>query len=211
MHEGRPWWEDPGSVRKFADRDPSVRLRQLIANDPDPTRMRVLDLGCAGGRNTMMLAARGYDVHARDASAAMVSHTRERLTEVLGAVEAQRRVKFGRMHDLGDFADSSVDLIVALGIYHCAADREEWEAALAESARILAPGGRLLVAVFAPEIHVLGEPARPLPGVKFLVDAETLDSAMARVGLTTVEPSTVSHAVIHALYGATSRSAPSPT
>ena len=48
---------------------------ELIEEYPDPSRVRVLDLGCAGGRNTVVLAERGFDLEALDASAAMVAKT----------------------------------------------------------------------------------------------------------------------------------------
>ena len=41
-----------------------------------------------------------------------------------------------------DAKDASFDLVVALGIYHNARSAEEWQAALAETARVLKPGGR---------------------------------------------------------------------
>ena len=63
----------------------------------------------------------------------------------------------GRMDDLGDFADGSFDLVVALGVYHCATRRGEWDSALAETARVLRVGGRLLVAIFTPETDLTGE------------------------------------------------------
>ena len=92
--------------------------------------------------------------------------------------------------------------MVALGIYHCAASRREWDRALAETARVLAPGGRLLVSVFTPETDPTGRGLRPVPGEPhvydgfsagrtFLVGRDELDSAMESVGLTPVVPSAV--------------------
>ncbi len=189
-------WEDPKSVAKFAGRDPDLRLLKLIEDYENPAAVRVLDLGCAGGRNSELLARRGFDLHALDSSRAMVAHTRKRLTPILGDRQAARRVHHGSMDDLGYFADADFDLIVAVGVYHCAASRAEWDSALAETARVLRGGARLLVAVFTPQTDLTGEGIHPVPGRPhlydglpsgrvFLVDQQTLDTEMRSHGLET--------------------------
>jgi SAM-dependent methyltransferase len=172
---------------------------ELLREDPEPSKTRVLDIGCAAGRNAVPLAHAGFDFEAIDGSPAMVSKTRERVAPILGAADAERRIRVGRMDELA-FADAAFDLVVALGIYHCAGNRAEWDRALSESARVLRPGGRLLVSVFTPEtdltglgiMAVAGEPDVYVGfeggGRVFLVDAEKLDREMARFGLTPLEP-----------------------
>lgn len=150
------FWERPEIVDRFAEREPDRRLLALIEEYQEPGRVRVLDLGCAGGRNAELLAQRGFDVHAVDASEAMVARTRERLEEVLGPADARLRVRRRPMHDLRLFPDASFDLVVALGIYHNATSWEEWRAALAETARVLVSGGLLLTASFAPGTDLTG-------------------------------------------------------
>lgn len=188
------FWESPENVERFAAREPDLRLAELIREYRDPSATKVLDLGCAAGRNAVLLAQNGFDVEALDSSAAMAAKTRERLASILGPAEAQRRVRVGRMDDLSWAGDASFELVVALGLYHCAQSRAEWDRALAESARVLAPGGRLLVSVFTPETDLTGRGVRPVAGQPhvyegfdsgraFLVDAPGLDSEMARHGL----------------------------
>lgn len=195
-----PFWDQPETVARFAGRAPDHRLTRLAAGVRTPTAHRVLDLGCAGGRNTVFLAEGGFDVQARDASLPMVQRTREAVRPVLGAEAAERRVRVGRMDDLGDFEDEAFDLVVALGLYQNAETLAEWEKALDETARVLAPGGRVLVAHFTPEVDLTGEGTRPVPGQPHvfeglpggravLVDADALDAAMARRGLEPEEPS----------------------
>ena len=193
-------WERPESVAKFAARDPDLRLLEFLDDYEDPDQIRVLDLGCAGGRNSELLARRGFDLHALDASRAMVTHTRSRLAPILGAEEAAGRIRHGRMDDLSGFADGCFHLVVALGVYHCAASRREWDTALSETARVLQSDGRLLVAVFTPQTDLTGDGIRPVPGEphlydglpsgrSFLVDQETLDAEVSRFGLAPVVPS----------------------
>ncbi len=182
---------------RFAARDPDHRLLQLVDTYSEPGEVRVLDLGCAAGRNAVLLAERGFDVTALDSSEAMVLRTRQRLEHVLGRAEAGRRVRRGDMEDLGRFADASFDLVVALGIYHQAATPVVWKRALAETARVLRPEGLLLVATFSPESAPEGRPMRPIPrqlhmyhgfrsGPLYLVGVAELERALATEGLVPV-------------------------
>jgi SAM-dependent methyltransferase len=193
------FWDSAENVDRFAARQPDVRLSELVRDYPDPASIRVLDLGCAGGRNAVFLAERGFAVFALDASPAMVAKTRERLAPIVGTAEAERRVREGRMDDLSWAPDGSFPLVLSLGLYHCAQSRAEWDRALSETARVLAPGGKLLVSVFTPETDLSGRGTRPVPGEPglyegfdsgrhFLVDAETLDAELARFGLEPLEP-----------------------
>lgn len=98
-----PRWEDPEVVARFAARDPDLRLQALLAGEGEygvvrhswapPPAPRVLDIGCAGGRNAVWLAREGADVWAIDSSSAMVTETRRRLSENLSADVAERRVQ----------------------------------------------------------------------------------------------------------------------
>jgi SAM-dependent methyltransferase len=194
------FWDRPEVVDQFAARDPDHRLVALVEDYERPAAVRVLDLGCAGGRNAVLLAERGFAIRAMDASPPMVARTRERLRPILGESAARNCVRVGQMDDLSEFDDGSFDLVVALGIYHNARSRAEWERAIAESARVLQPGGRVLVNHFTPEVDLTGEGVRAVadePGVyegfpggrAVLLETEQLDAAMFLHGLRPEVPS----------------------
>ncbi|MGD8414320.1 MAG: class I SAM-dependent methyltransferase [Candidatus Latescibacterota bacterium] len=200
MNDESSVWEQPDRVEEFAQRDADVRLLELCEGVSSPSTVRVLDLGCAGGRNTVVLARLGFDVFALDSSAAMVAKTRQRLAEITGELDASRRVRRGRMEDLSEFADGFFDLVVALGVYHNARNRADWDRALSESARVLADGGRVLVANFSPKSNPDGKGMRPVEGEPdvyvgfgaerlFLLEADELDGEMSRHGLEPDVPS----------------------
>jgi SAM-dependent methyltransferase len=194
------FWDSAENVERFAAREPDLRLAKLVDEYPDASRIRVLDLGCAAGRNAVLLAGKGFDVEALDASPSMVAKTRQRLAAILGAAETEKRVRVGRMDDLSWAADATFDLVVALGLYHCAQSRAEWERALSETARVLKPGARLLVSVFTPETDLTGRGIRAVAGEPdvyegfdsgghhVLVDGAKLDRELERFGLVPVEP-----------------------
>jgi SAM-dependent methyltransferase len=194
-----PFWESAEAVERFTGREPDVRLQELLDDFTDPGQVCVLDVGCAAGRNTVLLAERGFDVFAIDGSEAMVARTRERVAGVLGREESERRVQLGRMEDLSSFADASVHVLVALGVLHQAATESQWTGAIEEMKRCVAPGGRLLVAVWSPRSRPHGESVRLVAGEKhvyegfhsgthYLVEAPQLDSALASAGFVPVVP-----------------------
>ena len=213
------YWEQAENVERFASRPPDKRLEILLGEFSDPAGTRVVDLGCAGGRNTLLLAERGFDVYAIDSSTAMVEHTRQRLTPLFGADGAAGRVWRGRMDDLGAFGEKSVDVVVALGILQSAQTADEWERTLGEVARILKPAGRLLIANFAPGTELMGEPLQPVAGAPhiyeaggalrfYLLEPAEIDADMERHGLRPIAP-TMSveaagdsgrHVTVNALY-----------
>jgi SAM-dependent methyltransferase len=193
------FWESSEAVSRFEAREPDVRMVELLEDLKPPSGVRVLDLGCAAGRNTVALAVLGYDVYAVDASRAMVTRTRERVAEIAGAGEAERRVIRGSMADLGEFDDGCFHLVIALGVLHQAADETEWRSAVAEIARVLRPGGRALVAAWSPRSRPEGVALVRVPGQEgvyegfhsgrhYLVDAAALDREMEARGLTPAIP-----------------------
>lgn len=159
-----PRWFDPEIVEEFAKRETDLRLQELIEAEERPETLRVLDLGCAAGRNTVYLVAKKCDAYAVDLSEPMVRVCRERLTPLIGEAETERRVRRASMDDLPMFEDVSFDLIVALGIYQQATTLEEWDGAINETRRILRPDGRLLLASFAPGTDLTGEAGQPVEG-----------------------------------------------
>jgi SAM-dependent methyltransferase len=194
MTQRTSFWDEPETVERFASREPDHRLVELLERFPEPADTRVLDLGCAAGRNTVYLSDRGFDTYAVDRSNAMVVRTRTRVAESVGRDEAERRVLVGAMDDLGWFEDEFFHLVVALGVYHNARTPEEWDAAMAETRRVLVPAGLLLVSDFGRRTRPDGAPLAPVPGLPgvyeglpsgrvFLLEADDLDAAMAERGL----------------------------
>ncbi len=170
----RSMWEQPEVATRFAERPVDHRLVKLMAGEAEfapvlsawnpGIPIRALDVGCAGGRNTVWLAAHGADVYALDASHAMVNETRRRLSPLLGHAEATKRVVHGTMTDLGTFATDMFDLVIALGVLQNAQTDDEWHRALSEVARVLRPGGLVLVANFGPDSAPRGTPLTHVTG-----------------------------------------------
>jgi SAM-dependent methyltransferase len=192
------FWEQPEVVQRFAARDPDLRLQALLGDWDPSLPLRALDVGCAGGRNTVLLAQRGWDVLALDASTAMVRATRRRLAAVLGKEEAHERVRRGRMDAL-PYPDADFSLVLSLGVLHIAGSWAEWSRAADEIARVLRPGGCFLVSQFTPDSRPGGEALAPVAGEahvfggysrdrSVLLDPPALDAELQRRGLTPLTP-----------------------
>jgi len=134
-------------LRLFPIEEPP--LRELIEELPPG---RVLDAACGTGRHATYLAARGHEVVGVDQSGDMLAIARSKLP---GA-----SFHHGSLTDL-PLADRSVDAAVcALALVHV----PDLGAALGELARVLRPGGRLLVSDVHPMLVLLGWQASSQPG-----------------------------------------------
>jgi len=188
------FWEEQEQVERFAAREPDHRLVELLESFDEPQQTRVLDLGCAAGRNTVVLARLGFDFYALDNSVSMIEKTRERVAAIRGSSAANERVRVGVMEDLSEFTDGFFHLVVSLGVYHQAGSLDQWQRALDETSRVLAPNGLLLSASFSPASRPQGVALSAAPGQTHMyhgfhsgplcmVGAVELDRAMASRGL----------------------------
>lgn len=109
-----------------------------------PPRADVLEVGCGAGFNAETFLDRfgGWHLTATDYDEAMLELARDRLARfgVRAHVERADATKL-------PYADDSFDLMVSLGVWHHVG---AWEDALAESARVLRPGARLLLVDLLP-------------------------------------------------------------
>jgi ubiquinone/menaquinone biosynthesis C-methylase UbiE len=109
---------------------------------------RILDVGCGAGPLLAALRERGALVTGVDSSAKMLELARARLGDGPVLLPA----------DLADplpFPDGAFDDVIACLVLHYL---EDWKAPLAELRRVLAPGGRLIVAVNHPWVYKLVRP-----------------------------------------------------
>jgi SAM-dependent methyltransferase len=100
----------------------------------------VLDAGCAAGEHAAWLVDQGARVVALDASETMVRLARERLGERVRVLHADLARPL-------PFADASFDVVLSSLTLHYL---EDWLAPLRELARVLRPGGRLVVSTHHP-------------------------------------------------------------
>lgn len=108
---------------------------------PDVEGARVLDAGCGTGRYTEWLLERGADVVGVDASEAMLDHARERVGD---RAELHRADLGGSLDFARDVEFDGVVSALALGYV------EDWRRPFSGFARILKPGGFLVVSDIHP-------------------------------------------------------------
>lgn len=167
---------------------------------------RVLELACGPGTLSMRAASAvgpSGQVICSDFSEAMVTVARERLRN-----EGVSGVEFRVMDaEAMDLPDASVDAVACRMGYMLMA---EPETALRETARVLAAGGRLALAVWAtPDANPwaalsfqaiaseidLPAPAPDAPGLWSLADEERLRSALEGAGLSSIRMQTLQDTV----------------
>lgn len=109
-----------------------------------PSRARVLEVGCGAGSNAETLLDRfgAWHLVASDFDPDMLEEARARLARFGDRVSVERADATSLPYE-----DGSFDVVLSLGVWHHVG---KWEHALAESARVLVPGGRLLLVDLLP-------------------------------------------------------------
>ena len=152
-------WSAAATVAGFAQSPPNHRLIDYAQRlQKGRTRLRVLDIGCGAGRNSVPLTAAGATVMAVDLSWPMV-----RAASVRNASPALH-LALAPMDAL-PFKEHAFDLIVAHGIWNLARSDAELRRAIGEAARAAAAGGRLFVFTFSR--RTLSPQAQPVAGETF--------------------------------------------
>lgn len=99
---------------------------------------RLLDAGCGSGILALLASLRGARVSALDASAALLEIARRRLPDA--------DIREGDLEAL-PFDEASFDAVAAVNCVFLAADRAQ---AMRELARVVRPGGRVVVTTWGP-------------------------------------------------------------
>ncbi len=126
------WIADMGEHGDFGRRyvlDP-IMLPRALALKPK----NALDVGCGEGRFCRMLGAHGIAATGVDPTAALIAHAREAEAQVAYIEAPAEQLPFD---------DASFDLVVS---YLALIDIPDYRAGIAEMARVLKPGGALLIA-----------------------------------------------------------------
>ena len=134
-----PQWDETRSLH-VAEEAVEAAIRDVVGEAPIGS---LLDLGTGTGRMLQLLAPRAQRAVGLDGSHAMLSVARASLArEDLHRVELRQ----GDLH-APPFPRGAFDLVVMHQVLHYL---DEPARAIAQAARLLAPGGRLLVVDFAP-------------------------------------------------------------
>ena len=125
-----------GRNNAFVDSLQRRAIERALTLRPD---MCVLDFGCGTGRMARALAPRVSHVYACDVTAEMVEQARRETDPP--------NVSFALTDGCTvDLPDASTDIVVTVGVLqYFVQDRETYQAVLAEFARVLKPGGTLLL------------------------------------------------------------------
>ena len=126
--------------------------------------MRVLEVGCGGGRNLAYLLRAGAEVYGIDADPAAIEQVRA-LAAGLAPGYPPDRFRVAPMQAPG-FPPGSFDAVLAIAVLHFARDDAEFAAMLAGAWALVRPGG-LLFCRLASTIGMEGQ-ARPLGGRRFV-------------------------------------------
>jgi SAM-dependent methyltransferase len=153
-------WSAPATVESFVRSPPnSTLLAYATGGRWRTSRGRAIDIGCGAARNAVPLAQAGWQVLGTDLSRPMVNAAAVR---VRAEGLADRVTLALAPMDRLPVPNRAFDLIVAHGIWNLARSGAEFRRAVAEAARVAAPGAGLFVFTFSR--HTLPPEAQPVAG-----------------------------------------------
>lgn len=139
----------PLSLSDFTGRVPVLQMCEPAEG------ARVLDLGCGEGYCARALRRRGADVTGLDVSAGMIDQARaQEAAHPLGI-----EYDVGCATDLSRFGSATFDTVLAVFLFNYL-DVDQTRRCMAETARVVRPGGRFVFAVPHPAFPYL-RPAAP--------------------------------------------------
>ncbi|MFT4538159.1 MAG: tellurite methyltransferase [Planctomycetota bacterium] len=162
--------------------------------------MRILDVGCGGGRNLRYFMHEGYRVSGLDSRPEAIAGVRE--LEASIASQATRKVDLAEpprfrveAAESSSFEAESQDVVICNAVLHFARDEEHFQAMLAGAWRALKVGG-IFFARLASSIGIeslvrpLGQRRFDLPdgSQRFLVDEAMLLQAAESMGAELLDP-----------------------
>lgn len=109
-----------------------------------PVHGRILEIGSGAGYDAEVFLARypQWDYTAIDADDTLVAATQQRVARFGSRARAEQADAA-----LLPFEDDTFDLVISIGVWHHVGS---WEKALAEAARVLKPGARMLLVDLLP-------------------------------------------------------------
>lgn len=141
------FWNSSEMADYFGSKPPDPRIVEFLEQYPSDSNIVALDLGCGGGRHTNFLSEKGFTVAAVDVNPGMLEATSRRVEDRDPVVDVQYGSILNIPHEDGKF-----DVVVTTGVLHQAKTVDEYHRATAELARVLKPGGVVLLNIFTNAI-----------------------------------------------------------
>lgn len=156
--------------------------------------LRILDVGCGGGRNLRFFLSSGFQVGGCDPDRMMIERTRALAAELRPDLPAENfRMETA---EESSFESASADVVICSAVLHFARSHNHFERMLHGAWRLLRPGG-LFFCRLASTIGMESERFRPLGDGRFvvpdgseryLVDQRRLLDLTEQLGGTLVDP-----------------------
>lgn len=142
------YWGRKDVVGSFSEKPVSEHVKEFLKfSGLIRTGVNALDVGCGGGRHTLLLLKNGFEVYACDASIKMVNSTRDKIAAVKDIEFAQSRVIQVQMDKL-PYESGFFEIVISSGVLHNARSKKELKNSLLETARVLKPSGLLYLKSF---------------------------------------------------------------
>ena len=141
------FWNNKKVIREFTSYRAPEYWQKFLGKFKNTAKIRLLDLGCGGGRNSELAARMGFDVYACDLHINMVRATRLILNKYFSSTRLAKKVRRADFQRL-PYKSKFFRILVASGVLHNANTYQKFARGVKEISRVLEDGGCLCLNVF---------------------------------------------------------------
>ena len=139
-------WEKLHTLPRFRPRYPNIDVVRFLfngfCNDREKRKnLKILDIGCGGGRHLKLFAEQAFDVYGCDFSAEGIEQTKKMLNE--NSLTA--KLKLGNMSRI-PYKDNFFAGAVSFGVYYYST-KDEMKKSISELYRVLKKDGKALILI----------------------------------------------------------------
>ncbi|MEK5448420.1 class I SAM-dependent methyltransferase [Paenibacillus sp. FSL R7-0331] len=148
--QAQAYWNADKVVNQFSSAKAADYISHFFSAFDEKADLKVLDIGCGGGRNTVLLHNMGFEVYGCDSSPGMVYETQRQLSLISPALNTEEKVVLGEAYHL-PYLDNTFDFILSNGVFHNVLSQDDFNACLMECSRLLKHNGVLYLSLFTSD------------------------------------------------------------
>lgn len=139
------FWSEQANF--FANKSPCGHIKEALKNFDTSNGMKLLDVGCGGGRNMISAIELGFDAYGMDSSQSMLMEAARKIKKHFPSEDIENKLIKKDISSLSSI-NEKFNVIIVSGVIHQAKSRKEFLGIISCLSKLLEKGGALIGNIF---------------------------------------------------------------